>query len=63
MIPSDLDRRLVDAICDIDEGLDAYQLQFVESAAQRVDRGLPLTDRQREFAAELLRNAGRSVPR
>ena len=49
------DARLVRELCDVDEGLTQWEINFVESIAKQViDKGRELTEKQRETARKIL---------
>ncbi len=48
------DKELVDALCDIDEGLTEWEVDFVESIAKVVANGTSLTVRQLRKADSIL---------
>ena len=53
------DRKLVDALCEIDHGLDDYEVEFVEGIAHQVhDDKKGLTPAQLKFALELQEKHG-----
>ena len=48
------DRSLVEELCDIDEGLTPWELEFVESVAKYVEGGGFLSDKQRGIAEKII---------
>lgn len=58
MATIDDDRLLTDKLCDIDEGLNEWEVNFVESIAKQTERGEILTPAQREKANEILDKKG-----
>lgn len=53
------DEATVQALCAIEDGLTAWEVEFVESvAAQVIDERRPLTERQRETAERILEEKG-----
>lgn len=49
------DSELVETLCEIDSGLSAWEIEFVESLAKWVqDEGRSLTENQRTKALEIL---------
>ena len=59
MAEIDDDRERTSALCEIDGGLSAWELDFVESIAARAEAGAPLSDRQREIADRILERFNR----
>lgn len=55
----DADRERTKALCEIDGGLSGWEVDFVESIAERVEGGATLTDKQRETADRILERFGR----
>lgn len=48
------DAEIVEALCDVDEGLSEWEVEFVDSLAKWLkDRG-PLTEKQRAKAEQIL---------
>jgi hypothetical protein len=53
------DEATVQALCAIEDGLNAWEVEFVESVAEQViDQGRPLTDAQREKAEKIIEQKG-----
>lgn len=53
------DRLLVRALCEIEDGLNEWEQEFVESVSKQVlDQHRPLTDRQRSKAETILEDKG-----
>lgn len=52
------DARLMKKLCDIDYGLDDYEVQFVDDVTKQVERGKPLTEKQRAKAEKILEERG-----
>lgn len=52
------DKEVVEVLCDIEEGLNEWETKFVDSVATQVlDKGRPLTPRQRETADRIISEA------
>jgi hypothetical protein len=56
---SEEDAGLVSDLCEVDEGLSTWELDFVESLAEQRDAGRPMSDRQRAKATEILERLNR----
>ncbi len=55
----DEDRKLVDELCEIDSGLNDWELGFVESVTEQViEEGYKLTDAQRDKAEQIMEEHG-----
>jgi hypothetical protein len=53
------DESLVQALCAIEDGLTAWEVEFVEAVSEQViDNGRPLTDGQREKAEQIIEEKG-----
>lgn len=48
------DARMVAELCEIDEGLTPWEVEFVESIAAQVERGRELSDKQRSTAERIM---------
>ena len=48
-----------DALCQIDGGLTAWEIDFVESVTAQVEAGRCMTEKQRELADRLLERFNR----
>lgn len=57
------DRELVDALCEIDRGLDDWEVDFIEGIAKQVhDQRQQLSPRQLKAALQIHDRMGRSKP-
>lgn len=50
----DDDRNRAEALCAIDGGLTAWEIDFAESVSRQVEAGRALTEKQRETADRIL---------
>ena len=46
---------LVEALCDIEQGLSRKEIEFIDSCDERLEDGLELTDKQRKWAEDIMR--------
>ena len=58
-VSDDTDEDLVDELCEIEEGLTGWEMDFAESVAKQVEAWRPLTERQREMIEKILTRLGR----
>jgi len=53
------DSERCDQLCEIDGGLSAWEVDFIESITRQVEAGRELTEKQRDLADKLLERFGR----
>ena len=53
------DKELAEALCEVEEGLTAWEVEFVDSVARQVASGRLFTPRQRSKAEQIMEKVER----
>lgn len=53
------DKEIADRLCDVEAGLSPRELDFVEDMAKQTTAGRTMTEKQRDWALDILARVGR----